>query len=384
MWWRIALLALGAFAMGTDGFIVAGVLSDISHQFDIDVAAGGQLVTVFAVVYALSSPLIASLCATWPRRRLLLLAMGIFIVANLFAALADSFTQLLAARVIAAIASAAYTPCASVCAASMVAPHQRGKALSMVMGGITVATIIGVPLGTWLGHYGGFRLAFGFVAVLGLVAIMGLALWLPALRMPSDIDFKERVQSLLIPGVPGILAVTALAMTAGFTVYTYLGPLLASTLHADENTLGMVLMVFGIAGTLGNMLSGWLVDRWGSRRTVAFSLMGVTLILAVLPALAVTLPGALMGICLWNAMGWLLLPAQQHRLISEFPRVGQLLISINASAMYLGIGMAGAWGGVVLRLGEAWMLGPAAAGVAFVALALHGATSGYKRPRLSD
>ncbi|QTF10589.1 MFS transporter [Brenneria izadpanahii] len=128
----------------------------------------------------------------------------------------------------------------------------------MVMGGITVATIIGVPLGIWLGHYGGFRLAFGFVAVLGLVAIMGLALWLPALRMPSAIDFKERIQSLLIPGVPGILAVTALAMTAGFTVYIYMGPQLASTLHADENTLGMVLMVFGIAGTPGNMLSGWL------------------------------------------------------------------------------------------------------------------------------
>ncbi len=191
MWWRIALLALGSFAIGTDGFVVAGVLSDISHQYNIDVATGGKLVTVFALVYALSSPVIASLCATWPRYRVLLLAMALFIVANLLAALAASFTQLLAARVIAAMASAAYTPYASVCATSMVEPRQRGKAY--------FATIIGVPLETLLGHSGELRLAFGFVAVLGCVAIIGLALWLPVLSMPPVIAFKKGWNLCLFP-----------------------------------------------------------------------------------------------------------------------------------------------------------------------------------------
>ncbi len=132
-------------------------------------------------------------------------------------------------------------------------------------------------------------------------------------------------------------------------------------------------MIYGIAGTLGNMLSGWLVDRWGPHRTVTISLIGVTLILALMPTLVVPLPGTLMCLCLWNALGWLRLPAQQHRLISYFPLIGQLPISLNASAMYLAIGVAGAWGGMVVHFGDAQMLGPASAVIAFVALLLHGA-----------
>ncbi|SFU54912.1 Predicted arabinose efflux permease, MFS family [Methylobacterium sp. 174MFSha1.1] len=371
MWSRIALLAVGTLAIGTDGFIVAGVLQDIGRRLDVSVAAAGQLVTVFAVVYAISSPVLASLTANLPRRRLLLFALSVFIVGNAMAALAESYAMLMAGRVVAAIASAAYTPCASVSAAILAGPTHRGRALSVVMGGITVATIVGVPVGTWLGEAGGFRAAFWLVTGLGVAALIGLALQLPELPAPPTVTLGERVRSLRLPQVPGTLIVTTLAMTAGFTVYTYIGPLLAETMHAEGRTLSLVLCAFGIAGTIGNGLSGWLADRWGANRTVATSLIVVTGILAVFPSVATTLPGALFGVAVWNGAGWLLLPAQQHRLLSATPQVGQILVSLNASALYLGIGVAGLLGGWVIQLWPARALGPVAALVAALALVVH-------------
>ncbi len=160
-------------------------------------------------------------------------------------------------------------------------------------------------------------------------------------------------------------------MTAGFTVYTYIGPLLAETMHAEGRTLSLVLCAFGIAGTFGNGLSGWLADRWGANRTVATSLIVVIGILALFPSLAATLPGVLLGVAIWNSAGWLLLPAQQHRLLSMAPQVGQILVSLNASALYLGIGLAGLLGGWVIQIWNARALGPVAALVAALALIVH-------------
>ena len=370
MWPRIALLALGTFAIGTDGFIVAGVLRQIAATLGVGIAAAGLLVTGFAGTYALASPVVASLTASLPRRQLLLCALTVFVAGNALAAVAQGYAMMMGARIIAAIASAAYTPCASVAAATVAGPKHRGKALSLVMGGITISTIIGVPIGTWLGDIAGFRAAFWLVSALGAAAGIGLALWLPDLPSLPPVPLRDRLRALRLPQVAGILLVTLLAMTAGFTVYTYIAPLLAETLHADGRTLSLVLIAFGIAGTIGNGLSGWLADGWGAHRTVTASLTIVGVTLALLPALAVTLAGTLTAVAIWNAAGWLL-PAQQHRLFAIAPEHGQILVSLNASAMYLGIGAAGLVGGWVIHAAGVRMLGPAAAATAAAALLVH-------------
>ncbi|MCJ2056645.1 MFS transporter [Methylobacterium sp. J-048] len=372
MWPRILLLTLGTFAIGTDGFIVAGILGAISTETHVSISTAGRLVTAFAVVYAISSPLIASLTATVPRRRLILGALLVFILGNAGAALATTYAGLLAARVVAALASAAFTPCASVAAATLAGPSHRGRALSLVLGGITMSTIVGVPLGAWIG---GFRAAFWLVTGLGVAALLGLARLLPDLPPPPAVGLRDRLKALRTPGVPTTLTVTALAMAAGFTVYTYIGPLLTETLRADAGTVSLVLVVFGCAGTLGNGLSGWLADRWGARQTVTVSLVVVMGVLACLPTLADTLPGTLVAITLWNGAGWLLLPAQQLRLLSAAPHLGQILISLNASAMYPGIGSAGLLGGWIIDIWDVRALGPAAALILAVATILHGASS---------
>jgi predicted MFS family arabinose efflux permease len=385
MWLRIAVLALGTFAIGTDGFVVAGVLQEIAGELNVSITVAGQVVTVFAFVYALSSPLLASMTSQRPRRRLLLMAMTVFIAGNLLAALATSYSGLLAGRVIAAMAAAAYTPSASVAATIIAGEQFRGRALAMVLGGITVATIIGVPLGTWLSEFGGFRAAFWLVTGLGIVAFAGLALWLPDLPGSPAVSLRDRLDSLRLPGVPGALLVTMLATTAGFAVYTYIGPFLTATLNADVGTLGVLLMVFGVAGALGNGMGGWLVDHWGAHRTIILSLSVLSTILAVLPWFSATQAGAALGLFIWSMAGWLLSPAQQHRLLTLVPPyAGPLLISLNASALYLGIGSAGVLGGLIIQAWGAWALTFVAACIGCMTLGFYVYSTRVKEPRILE
>ncbi|MFC5661510.1 MFS transporter [Kitasatospora misakiensis] len=149
---RLLLLALGTFAVGTDTMVMAGILGPIADDLGVSVTAAGQLVTVFALGYALLAPPLAALTARWPRRRLLLTALAVFGAANALSALAPSYGTLLATRVLAAAGAALYTPTANAVATTLVTPERRGRALATVLGGMTVATALGVPLGTWIGR----------------------------------------------------------------------------------------------------------------------------------------------------------------------------------------------------------------------------------------
>ncbi|NUS87481.1 MAG: MFS transporter, partial [Streptomyces sp.] len=174
---RLLLLALGTFAVGTDSMVMAGILGLISRDLDVSVPTAGQMVTVFALAYALLAPVLATLTARWPRRQLLLTALTVFTAANALSALAPTYPLLLATRVLAAAGAALYTPTANAVATSLVPPERRGRALATVLGGMTVATALGVPLGTWIGRTD-WRLTMWLVVALGAAALAGQALLL--------------------------------------------------------------------------------------------------------------------------------------------------------------------------------------------------------------
>jgi predicted MFS family arabinose efflux permease len=368
VWFRISILALGTFAVGTDGFVVAGVLRDIADQTNVSIAAAGQLVTLFAWVYALASPTSASLFGRVPRRPLLLGALAVFTVGNVLAAAAPGYGMLALGRVVAAIGAATYTPTASMAAVSLAPDRSRGRALAVVMGGLTIATIFGSPVGTWLGAQGGFRAAFWFVTVLGVVALAGLALLLPALPRPPAVGLRARLAMLRTPGAVPTLLTTVIAFIAAFTVYTYISPMLGASLAATGGLVSLMLLCWGVGGALGNAVGGWLSDRWSAERTLVLSLTIVIATLAVLP-LAIRSPvTTAVDIFLWGFGGWMLVPVQQHRLVSLAPSAGSLMISLNASAMYVGIGAAGAIGGLIAAHLGLDVLGPAGALAELVAL----------------
>ncbi|SEM44273.1 MFS transporter [Nonomuraea pusilla] len=371
----IRVLASGTFAVGTDTFVVAGFLPDMAVALHTSEAAAGQSVTVFAAAYALSSPVLATLTARLPRRRLLVGALVVLGVANLGSALAPSLPLLIAGRVLAAAGAAAYTPNAGAVASSLADPRARARALSVVVGGLTAATALGVPLGNLAAQHLGWRTALGLVAVLSLAVAAGVRAVLPELPGHPRVPLRVRLAVLRHPAVSRVLPLTVLGMGAAYTAYAYSVPVLQG---AGVRAIGPMLFLYGAGAVAGNLLSGHATDRWSARHVLV---AGYAVMAAAMGALAWlsasgTVAPVLVGVlaAAWGASSWCQTPPQQHRLITAAPGEAALLVSLNSSAIYGGIGLGTALGGLTLASGVAWTYG-AATLLAAAALAVAVVTS---------
>ncbi|WP_345394908.1 MFS transporter [Nonomuraea salmonea] len=222
---RLYPLAAGNFAIGTGTFVTAGLLAPISADLGVSRPAAGQLMTVFALAYAVLSPVLAALTARMSRRTLLLLAMVVFVAGNVLTALAPTYALVLITRVVAAAGAAMFTPTSSAVANALSAPERRGRALALVMGGLSVSSAIGVPLGTWLGEAVSWRATLWLVAGLGVLGLAGVATLVPELRLPASGRLRERFEPLRDRRVPAVMVTQLLLFAAGFTAYTYIGSL---------------------------------------------------------------------------------------------------------------------------------------------------------------
>ena len=365
---RTSVLALGTFAVGTSGYVVAGLLPALTAELGIGATAAAQLVTAFAIAYAFGSPLCAAATARWERRSLLVVALLVTAAGNLLAAIAPNYETLLLARVVTAVGAAVFTPAASAVAAELNPPHRRGRAVAMVFGGLTMSLVLGVPIGGLLSAELGYRPVFGLVAVVALVGAAAVRGLLPRVPPPPAVRFGARFTVAADPRVRALLAATVLACLAVFSVYTFIGPVLAATAGFTANTVNLLLFAYGIGGVLGNYLGGRAADRWGARRPLLIVAAALAVVLAVLPLAAATVPGAAIVLFLWGLTTWSLNPPVQHRLIELSPSGAGLLLSLNASAIYLGVGLSGVVGGVVLRHGGPGLLPEVAAVTVAVAL----------------
>lgn len=347
---NLCLLALTMFIVGTDGFVVAGVLESVARQTGVSVEAAGQLITVFALAYAISGPAIASVLGRMDRKRFLLLSLAVFTGGNLVVALSSDYALLIAGRMVSAIGAAGVTPAVVTIAGMTAQPERRGRAISLVFNGLTIATILGVPFGTYLGRALDYRLLFLFIAVGGAMMLAVLAAALTRLPPPPDASFRERLSVVRVKGAPSTLLVTAVVFLSAFTVYSYVSAWFGDRGVADGDRLSWILLAFGAGGAAGNLLGGRLTDRYGPRTTNLVSLPGLALSFALLSLAADTFPTALVLTFFWGVCGWLLAPAQQYRLMTLGGRRAQVLISWNSSFMYLGIGLSGIAGALVMRL----------------------------------
>ena len=348
-------LALAAFAIGTEAFVIAGLLPIVSADLQISVAATGQLVTAYALAYALGSPILAVAFNNFDRRDVLTLALSGFIAANLLAVAATSFPLLLASRVLMAMGAALCTPTAIGVAVALASPERRGRAVALVTSGITVATVIGVPLGTMVGNQFGWRATFVMVAALGAVALAGVLYGVPRGLPNSTATLGERLAVARHPGVLYALATTVLWAIGGFTVFTYLAiPLQDLGFNAAD--ISLALLIFGSAAAIGNMLGGTLADRFGPLPTAAVGLAGMATALVLLSlALKSATPdharyAVLLLVFGWAIAGWAFYPAQVASIIRIDPRSSVIALSLNASALYLGFALGGAAGGIVLSI----------------------------------
>jgi DHA1 family inner membrane transport protein len=357
---RLALwtLFLGAVAVGTDGFMIAGLLPRIAHSFHSSTAVAAQLVTVFAVTYALGAPVLALAFERADRRALLIRALGALALMNALAALAPLLVLLFIARFAAALAASVYTPNAAVIAAGLVDADRRGRALAVVTAGLTVSIVTGVPLGALVGQHLGWRATFVGVAILS--AVVALAARLAAPRVPGSpaASLRERIGMLRTPGVGRVLIATLTGILAGYLAYTYVAPISEHAGAHGGGALAAVLASFGVGAAAGALLSGAGVDRYGQSKVVRTAAGAQALALAMLAAM--TLSSAHVG-TVPVALAFVLLGAgsfnynapQQHRLIELAPDSATTLVSLNSSAIYAGIGLSGALGGLTLQAGAA-------------------------------
>ncbi|MFI8827023.1 MFS transporter [Streptomyces sp. NPDC053431] len=352
---RLLLLALGTFAVGTDGMVIAGILGLIAGDLDVSVPAAGQMITVFALAYALLAPVLATATAHWARRRALLTGLAVFTAANALTALAPDYSTLLLTRVLAAAGAALYTPTASAAAAALVPPERRGRALATVMGGMTFATALGVPVGTWIGR-SDWRLTMWLVTALGAAALAGLALLLRELPAPAPaLALRARLAPLADRRVLAAAATTFLVFLAFQTVFIYYSVAAAPATGGDQGRLTLLLLVSGVVSVLGSTLGGRVVDRWGPRTVLLAGGAVSTLVSLALPWLMQSMPTALLAAAVNPLAGWAVAVALPARLVSLDPPNAPLLLSLNSTALYLGIAAAGGAGSAAIALlGPRW------------------------------
>ncbi|MFF8369201.1 MFS transporter [Streptomyces lydicus] len=352
---RLLLLALGTFAVGTDSMVMAGILGLVARDLDVSVPAAGQMVTVFALSYAVLAPVLATAAARWPRRRLLLTALTVFTVANALSALAPTYPVLLATRILAAAGAALYTPTANAVATTLVPPERRGRALATVLGGMTVATALGVPLGTYLGRTD-WRLTMWLVVALGAAAFLGLALLMRELPAPAAApDLRARLAPLRNRRVLVAAATTLVFFLAVNAVYIYLGTAVRPATGGDAGRLSLVMLVSGVTSVAGNWLGGRAVDRFGVRVVLLAGGSAAAAAFLALPWASATMTGALLYAAVAPLAGWAVAVALPHHLVSIEPSSAPLLISLNSSALYLGVAAAGGVGSLALTvLGAHW------------------------------
>lgn len=362
----ILLLALGTFAVGTEGFMIAAILPGIAADVGVSVPAAGQLVTVFALTYGLSSPLLTALTGGLDRRRLLILSMAAFTAANIVAASAPGYWSLVAARVLLAVAAGLYVPSANALAAVIAPSAQRGRALAIVTGGISLAVALGVPLGAFVGNHFGWRTTFLGVAALAAIASIGLLLGLPRElgAMVPTTNLRERFAVMRRPAVLVALLVTTLWGVGGYTVYTYIAPYLAVAAGIAGPDIGYVLFLWGGAAFVGLFVGGHAADRLGSARVIALALPLLAAALGSLSLFAYLLPPTvallpiLVAVVAWGLTGWGFYPAQQARLIGIAGlKAAPVVLSLNASFMYLGFSLGAVTGSLTLARGGVADLG---------------------------
>lgn len=350
---RLYLLALGAFAIGAESFVVSSLLPPIAGDMGVSITQAGYLVLLYALGYAVGAPILAALTGSNDRRNVLTAAALVFTVGAIFAALSQGYIELLASRILMAFAAGLYAATGQATAVSIAKPEDRARAVAVVVGGTTLAVALGAPLGAFVSGFAGWRGTYVVIAILGVIAALAIRFMLPGGLRGERKTLRERFAVLGVPGIKPMLLTTLLYMTGPFAVMVYIAPLSIETIGLGIEMLPVVLLIFGVGAAIGNWLGGQLSDRFGAKQTtvgvMAANIVGLAGISA-LPLLpeAIRGPAYLAYLVPWGIVGWGFLPAQVSRLVGLAPTAAPLVLSLNGSALYLGSAAGALVGGLVL------------------------------------
>lgn len=360
----IYALMIGAFGIGTTEFVIMGLLPQMSENLGVSLSSAGMLVSGYALGVAIGAPILSLLSSKLPKKSALIALMAIFTIGNLVCAIAPDYWTLMIARVVTSFAHGTFFGIGSVVATSLVKPNQRAMAIALMFTGLTIANILGVPFGTWLGQMHGWRSTFWAVTAIGPIAMLALALYVPkAKEMHTNINFRDEIKAVTQPKVMISLLLTVLGFSGVFAVFTYIAPILTTISGFPDKALSPILLLFGVGLVFGNILGGKFADK-KLMMTLTGSLVALTLVLIGLGLFSQYQTAAVVLVFLLGLTGFATVPPLQMRALESAADAPTLASALNIAAFNLGNAL-GAWvGGLVLDHG------PGLTGIAWAAAAI--------------
>ncbi|MEO8081817.1 MAG: MFS transporter [Caldimonas sp.] len=358
-------LMFGNFVIGSGLMAAPGVLNDVVRSLQVSVSVAGQLITVGAAAVCFGAPLLAGWVAGFDRRRLLALALVWYAVGHALCALMPSFAALLPIRAATMLGAAVFTPQAAAAIGHMSPPAERGRAITFIFLGWSLASVLGLPLSAWIGDTFGWRFAFAAMAVLSVGAAAWVHAVVPNGVRPAALSFAAWKQALSNPLLMAIVAVTFLSGAGQFTLFSYFTPYFRDVLQASTTATSLLLVWFGVFGLVGNVALTRLIDRTGAH-AAATALIGLmALSFALWPLAAAGTIGTALVIVPWALGCFASNSAQQARLNAAAPALASALLALNTSAIYLGQAAGAASGGwliahsgygVLSQVGLVWLI----------------------------
>ncbi|MET9877160.1 MFS transporter [Actinacidiphila glaucinigra] len=361
-------LAIGAFGIGTTEFVIMGLLPEVATDFGVSVPTAGLLVTGYGLGVMIGAPIMTLLGTKVSRKNMLMLLMGVFVLGNLVSALAPAFGVMMAGRILASFTHGAFFGIGSVVAADLVAPEKKARAISMMFAGLTVANVIGVPLGTFIGQSAGWRTTFFVVAGLGVVGLAGVLKLVPDMPKPQGVRLRHELGAFRNVQVLLAMAMTVLGFGGVFAAITYIAPMMTEVTGFADSSITWLLVLFGAGMVVGNLIGGKYADR--ALMPMLYTALGA--LAAVLALFTLTAHNELTAgvtIFLIGALGFATVPPLQKRVLDQASGAPTLASAVNIGAFNLGNALSAWLGGVVIAAGHGYT-SPNLVGAALTASAL--------------
>ncbi|MCM2412907.1 MULTISPECIES: MFS transporter [unclassified Streptomyces] len=343
-------LAIGAFGIGTTEFVIMGLLPEVAADFQVSIPAAGFLVTGYALGVVLGAPLMTVLGTRVTRKRMLMILMGLFVIGNVVSATAPVFGVMLAGRVIASLAHGAFFGIGSVVAAGLVAPHKKAGAIAMMFTGLTVANVVGVPLGTFIGQSVGWRTTFFVVAALGVIGLVGVARLVPEQPRAEGVRLRHELAAFRNVQVLLAMAMTVLGFGGVFAAITYITPMMTEVAGYSASSVTWLLVLFGLGMVGGNLLGGKFADRH-LMPLLYVSLGALAVVLSLFTLTAHNKIAAAVTIVLIGGLGFATVPPLQKRVLDQAAGAPTLASAVNIGAFNLGNALSAWLGGIVIAAG---------------------------------
>lgn len=343
-------LAIGAFGIGTTEFVIMGLLPEVAADFQVSIPTAGFLVTGYALGVVLGAPLMTVLGTRVTRKRMLMVLMGLFILGNAVSAVAPVFGVMLAGRVIASLAHGAFFGIGSVVAADLVAPQKKAGAIATMFTGLTVANVVGVPLGTYIGQSVGWRTTFFIVAALGVVGLLGVAKLVPEQPRAEGVRLRHELAAFRNVQVLLAMAMTVMGFGGVFAAITYITPMMTEIAGYSASSVTWLLVLFGLGMVGGNLLGGKFADRH-LMPMLYISLGALAVVLSLFTLTAHNKIAAAVTIVLIGGLGFATVPPLQKRVLDQAAGAPTLASAVNIGAFNLGNALSAWLGGIVIAAG---------------------------------